>query len=248
MIMADSLVPNICQPPRTALSSFGQRDNPEDQSLRFGVERSRIDGEHGNLPFGDVVVVSPHCQALEDGTDMGCAGLRSDAQGRRACPCFQAIRGTGRTRADGARYSGQRAGAEDSNESHDRSQVGGREQQEQSQAAVPGASEGQEQHAGGCACVPRSLGGIPMSVTSAYSHRSRFLPWVGGWKQATAPGATGAVAICGGNGSQPPGRMVCRAGEACRHESHSRYRSAGTIVIRRIRRDAVQAAHGISAN
>src|SRR5690348_4640095 len=44
-----------------------------------------------------------------------------------------------------------------------------------------------------------------MWVTSAYSHTSRPpLRWDGAWKQVTAPGATGAVAICG-NESQPPG-------------------------------------------
>ena len=69
--------------------TFGQRNDPEDQSLRFGVERDRIDGEHGNLPFGDAVVVGPHCQALNDGADMGRAGLRCDPYGRRARSCFQ---------------------------------------------------------------------------------------------------------------------------------------------------------------
>jgi hypothetical protein len=66
---------------REALSSFGQRNDPEDQPLRFGVEWYGIDGEHGNLPFGDAVVVGPYCQALNDGADMGCAGLRSDTNG-----------------------------------------------------------------------------------------------------------------------------------------------------------------------
>ena len=74
---------------REVLSSFGQRKDPEDQSLRFGAERYRIDGEHGNLSFGDVVVVGPHCQAPNDGADMGRAGLTSDAYGRRAHSCFQ---------------------------------------------------------------------------------------------------------------------------------------------------------------
>ena len=77
------------QAAREALRSFGQRNYPEDQSLRFGVERYRIDGEHGNLSFGDAVVVGPRCQALKDGADMGRAGLRSDAYGRRARSCFQ---------------------------------------------------------------------------------------------------------------------------------------------------------------
>src|SRR5215470_11099001 len=74
---------------REPLSSFGQRDDPEDQSLRFGVKRYRIDGEHGNLLFGDAVVAGLRCQVLNDGADMGRAGLRSDAYGRRARSCFQ---------------------------------------------------------------------------------------------------------------------------------------------------------------
>ena len=71
------------------LSLSGQRDDPEDQSLRFGVERYRIDGEHGELPFGDVVLVGPHCQALDDGAYMSCAGLRGYACERRANSRFQ---------------------------------------------------------------------------------------------------------------------------------------------------------------
>jgi len=66
--------------------------------------------------------------------------------------------------------------------------------------------------------------------------------------EVTAPDATGAVAIWGGNGSQPPRREGLPGREACRHESYSRYRSAGTIVIRRMSTDPVQEAHGISAN
>src|SRR5215467_225400 len=57
-----------------------------------------------------------------------------------------------------------------------RSQVGGREQEEQTRTVVPGVSEWQERPTGRCACTPRSWGGIPMRVTSAYSHTSRFLP------------------------------------------------------------------------
>ena len=53
--------------------------------------------------------------------------------------------------------------------------------------------EWQEQSADGCACVPRSCGGIPMRVTSTYSHGSRSLPWVGVWKQVTALGLQGPL-------------------------------------------------------
>lgn len=51
----------------------------------------------------------------------------------------------------------------------------------------------QERFADGCACVPRSCGGIPMRVTSAHSHGSRSLPWVGVWKQVTALGLQGPL-------------------------------------------------------
>src|SRR5689334_7258498 len=66
--------------------------------------------------------------------------------------------------------------------------------------------------------------------------------------KVTAPDATGAVAMWGGNGSQPPRRERLPGREEGRHESYSRYLSAGTILIRRMSRDSVQEAHGISAN
>ena len=142
-VMADCLVPNPWPAPHSlryaacgTLPSFGQRNNPEDQSLRFGVEQSRIGGEHDNLPFGDVVVVGPYRQALKDGADVGCAGLRSDAYRRRACSCVQQGLEPGRTQAEGARLAGAREHG-DSDEGHGRSQVGGREQKGRSQTAVP---------------------------------------------------------------------------------------------------------------
>ena len=67
------------------------------------------------------MVVGPRCQALDNGTDMSCAGLRSDAYRRRAGPCFQYCLEPGRSLAVGARLAGPRE-HRDSYEGHNRSQ------------------------------------------------------------------------------------------------------------------------------
>src|SRR5262249_61059938 len=54
------------------------------------------------------------------------------------------------------------------------------------------------------ALVPSSWGGVPMGVTSAYSHSSRSFRGSASGK-VTVPAATGAVASCGGNGTRPRG-------------------------------------------
>src|SRR5215472_10022803 len=94
------------------------------------------------------------------------------------------------------------------------------------------------------ALVPSSRGGVPMGVTSAYSHSSRSFRGSASGKVAV-PAATGAVASCGGNGTQPRGAEDLPGPEVVQSLVIFATPEHGTIVIRRMSRPAVQEAHKI---
>lgn len=155
-------------------SSSGQRDGPEDQSLRPSAELCGIHSEHDELSLDDTVVASPPRQALDYGIDMKCASLNGHAYRRRARSRFQQHLETGRSLAGGTELTGTRKRS-DGNEAHGRSLRvdGGRTSREGAHGPAH-ASYRQRGRAGPCLADQQvHEPGVPMRVSFAYSHRSR---------------------------------------------------------------------------